>query len=65
MGQVRLSQGGASFTELMDAIGKLTQLNLIGGDIVELSPSYDQSGVSTIVACKVLRELLLVLGDNK
>ena len=33
----------------------------VGGDIVELSPHYDNSGVSTAVACKVLRELLLIM----
>ena len=32
--------------------------NLVGADMVELSPHYDASGVSTAVACKVLRELV-------
>jgi agmatinase len=36
-------------------------LNIVGCDVNELSPIYDQSGVSTAVACKVLRELLLSL----
>lgn len=56
--------GGATFNELMEAIKQLTKLNVVGGDIVELAPHYDQSGVSTMVACKVLRELLLVLAKN-
>ncbi len=53
--------GGATFSELLNAILKLKGLNIIGVDINELSPSYDQSGVSTAVACKLLRELLLLI----
>ena len=51
--------GGVSFKELMDAIHALGDLNIVGMDIVELSPQYDTTGASTAVACKVLRELTL------
>lgn len=54
--------GGVSFLELLDAIQTVSQLNVVGCDINELSPIYDQSGASTAVACKVLRELLLAIG---
>ena len=54
--------GGVSFLQLLDAIQTVGRLqNLVGCDVNELSPVYDQSGVSTAVACKVLRELLLAL----
>ncbi len=53
--------GGVSFKELMAAMQQMTGLNVVGGDMVELSPHYDQSGVSTVVACKVLRELALIM----
>lgn len=53
--------GGVSFNELMNACLKLVPLNIVGIDINELSPVYDQSGVSTAVACKLLRELLLII----
>ncbi len=53
--------GGLSFIELLQAILKLKDLRVVGADLVELSPIYDQSGVSTAVACKLLRELLLAL----
>lgn len=33
--------------------------NVVGMDVVELSPKYDASGISTAVACKTLRELVL------
>lgn len=53
--------GGVTFMQLLDAILKVSKLNIVGMDINELSPQYDQSGSSTAVACKVLRELLLSL----
>lgn len=54
--------GGVTYKELQDAILKMRKLNnLVGADMVELSPHYDASGVSTAVACKVLRELVLLL----
>ncbi len=36
-------------------------LNIVGCDMVELSPHYDASGASTAVALKLLREMLLGL----
>lgn len=51
--------GGATFRELMDVVLQLHQLNIVGCDINELSPHYDQSGSSTAVACKITREILL------
>lgn len=53
--------GGVTFKELLQAILKLHELNIVGCDINELSPHYDQSGVSTAVACKLTREILLQL----
>ena len=51
--------GGVSFTELMDAIKTVSKLNVVALDINELSPMLDQSGASTALACKLLREILL------
>lgn len=54
--------GGVSFEELRKAITLVcSKLNIVGCDVNELSPTYDQSGVSTAVACKVIREMLLAL----
>ncbi len=53
--------GGVSFYELVEAIRTLMPLRIVGCDLVELSPPLDPSGVSTAMACKVLRELLLAL----
>lgn len=56
--------GGVTFNELINAIKEVSKLNIIGADIVELSPHYDHSGVSTAVACKVLREMLCAMLIN-
>lgn len=51
--------GGIFFPELEEALLACEALNIVGFDMNELSPHYDASGVSTAVACKVLREMLL------
>ncbi|MBR1735639.1 MAG: agmatinase, partial [Firmicutes bacterium] len=53
--------GGVTFNELIEALKTISSLNIIGADIVELSPHYDHSGVSTAVACKVLREMIFTM----
>jgi agmatinase len=53
--------GGVTFMELISALKVVSKLNIIGADIVELSPHYDHSGASTAVACKVLREVVLTM----
>lgn len=54
--------GGVTYKELQQAILDMRGLcHIVGADIVELSPHYDPSGVSTAVACKVLREMVLLL----
>ncbi|OON94650.1 MAG: agmatinase [Candidatus Epulonipiscioides saccharophilum] len=53
--------GGMSFNEFLESLLCLKGLDFVGADIVELSPHYDQSSVSTAVACKIVREVLLML----
>ena len=53
--------GGVSFLDLVNAIKEVSSLNIVGSDLVELSPHYDHSGISTAVACKVLRELAIAI----
>lgn len=57
--------GGVSFQELLEAIIQVSHLNIVGFDVNELSPIYDQSGSSTAMACKVLRELLIAVLKNR
>ncbi|MBR6395282.1 MAG: agmatinase [Ruminococcus sp.] len=54
--------GGVTFDQLRKALTLVcSSLNIVGCDVNELSPVYDQSGVSTAVACKIIREMLLAL----
>ena len=58
--------GGLNYNEFekIFKILKDSNINLVGCDIVELSPDYDNTNVSTITACKILRELALVAANN-
>ena len=51
--------GGVTFTELLKAVETVSGLNVVAMDVNELSPMLDQSGSSTALACKLLREILL------
>ena len=52
--------GGAGFMELLEALLEICENStIVGCDVVELSPHYDASGVSTAAAGKLIRELLL------
>ncbi|MDD3129587.1 MAG: agmatinase [Candidatus Izemoplasmatales bacterium] len=54
--------GGMSFKDLLDAMKKFEKLNnVVGADLVELAPMLDSSNVSTVVAAKALREMILLL----
>ena len=54
--------GGVNFDALRQAVTLVcSRAKVVGCDVNELSPHYDQSGVSTIVACKIVREMLLAL----
>ncbi|MGX8704591.1 MAG: arginase family protein, partial [bacterium] len=53
--------GGVTFPQLLEAILTVAKTNVVAADVNELAPMLDPSGVSTAMACKVLRELLLAL----
>ena len=53
--------GGVTFMQLLGAIRKVCEANIVAADVNELAPMLDPTGVSTATACKVLRELLLAL----
>ncbi len=53
--------GGIFFPELINFFKALDGLNIIGADLVELSPRIDPTNNSTVTASKVLREMLMIL----
>lgn len=57
--------GGVTFLELMKAAFKVFDgCKVVGFDIMELSPPYDPSGISTATALKLLREFLIRINNN-
>lgn len=52
--------GGFGFKEFLQWLLPFSGLNFVGADVVELSPDYDSSGISTVTAAKVIREALLL-----
>lgn len=56
--------GGLLFKEMLDAILKISSLNVVGYDIVELCPHLDQSRASTVTACNLVREVLLSINKK-
>ncbi len=53
--------GGFTFNRLIDWFEYLKDFDIVGADVVELAPDYDASGVSTAIAAKVIRELLMIM----
>lgn len=54
--------GGLTFTELANMlVSILTRLNVVGLDVVELAPQLDPTGVSAVVAAKLVRECIITL----
>ncbi|MGC9004798.1 MAG: agmatinase [bacterium] len=54
--------GGWAFKELMDFLFSLRGYNVVGMDIVEVSPPLDPSGITAIAAAIIAREALLLFG---
>jgi len=54
--------GGVRYGDLLRATEAIAQTaNIIAADIVELNPMLDSTGISIALACKYLREVLLMI----
>ncbi|MPY98306.1 MAG: agmatinase [Actinophytocola sp.] len=53
--------GGMSSRELLEMLRGLAGLNVVGADVVEVSPAYDHAEITGIAAAHVAYELLSVL----
>lgn len=56
--------GGPSYPALRKALLDLAGLNVVGVDLVEAAPGLDPSGVTSVVAAELAREILLGLGPR-
>lgn len=55
--------GGLNFNQLIEWLTAFKSLNFVGADVVELSPHYDSSGGSNVLAAKIVREILLLVNS--
>ena len=55
--------GGFFWPDFALLVDELQHHNLVAADVVELAPQLDSSGVSAVLAAKVTRSLLLLLGQ--
>ncbi len=51
--------GGCSSREILEAAVKLSDFRLVGFDLVEVAPDYDQAQITSLLAAKVIREIIL------
>lgn len=54
--------GGISSKELIQALEVMKDLNIVGFDIVEVSPHYDQSDRTALLAAKIIRDMIMIVG---
>ncbi|WP_250395247.1 agmatinase [Synechococcus sp. MU1655] len=53
--------GGFMWNDFATVINELRHHRLMGADVVELAPQLDSSGISSVLAAKVTRSLLLLM----
>ena len=57
--------GGYHWTDFANLVEVLREHYLVAADVVELAPQLDTSGISSVLAAKVTRSLLLLLGADQ
>ena len=57
--------GGYRWQDFAELVDVLRPHHLVAADVVELAPQLDGSGVSSVLAAKVTRSLLLLLGRDQ
>ncbi|GIX75035.1 agmatinase, mitochondrial [Caerostris extrusa] len=57
--------GGLTMVQMLEIIRGVEGLNIIGGDMVEVSPPYDLSGNTALTAANLIFELLCSMCKNK
>ena len=57
--------GGLTSRELLAVLRGLDRAQVVGADVVEVSPAYDQSEITAVAAAHVLYELLTVMARQR
>jgi guanidinobutyrase len=56
-----MEPGGLTSIQGFEIVRGCHGMNIIGGDLVEVSPPYDNSGVTSMMAANLLYEMLCAL----
>jgi len=56
--------GGLTTVEALRLLRRLRGLNLIGGDVVEVAPPFDQTGNTALVGASMMFEILCLLAES-
>src|SRR5512136_454179 len=56
--------GGMTTFEALQVLRGLRGLNIIGGDIVEVSPPYDTSGITALAGATIMFEILCLAAES-
>lgn len=54
--------GGISSKELLQSIHLLKDFDIVGFDLVEVSPHYDPSDRTALIAAKIIRDVIMMVG---
>src|SRR5436190_21353883 len=57
--------GGFSSHQMLQLVRGLAGLNVVGADVVEVAPAYDQSQITAILAANLVFELLSIMALGK
>ena len=57
--------GGLTSYEALQLLRAISGTRMVGGDVVELSPDHDVSGITALLAVSVLGEMLAALAEAK
>jgi len=56
--------GGFTFERFLSLLKELQPLHVIGFDMVELTPDYDPTQISSVTASVILREMILAFAPK-
>jgi agmatinase len=57
--------GGLSTAQALSILRRFVPLRLIGMDVVEVSPPYDQSEITALAAALIATEMLCLLSEQR
>ena len=57
--------GGPSSAKILSVLRQLTQVEIVGADVVEVAPAYDHADITAIAGATVAMQYLGLLADRK